>query len=66
LYAEAEWHTDKGHVTKTAIFKIQDGRRTAFCKIVKSPHLSEKSSDFDEIWYAASDIEPDDSHMTKI
>jgi len=28
-------------------------------------HLSEKSSHFDEIWYTASDIEPDYSHVTK-
>ena len=30
-----------------------------------SPYLSEKSSDFDEIWYNTADIEHDDSHMTK-
>ena len=34
-------------------------------KIVKSPYLSKKSSDFDEIWYTASDIEPGYSHVTK-
>jgi len=34
-------------------------------KIVKSPYLSQKSSDFDEIWYTTSDIEPDYSHVTK-
>jgi len=36
-------------------------------KIVKSPYLSEKSSDFDEIWYTTADIEPDANanHMTK-
>jgi len=28
-------------------------------------HLSEKSSDSDEIWYTTADIEPDDSHVTK-
>ena len=33
--------------------------------IVKSSYLSEKSSDFDEIWYTASDIEPGYSHVTK-
>ena len=31
----------------------------AILKIVKSPYLSDKSSDFDEIWYTASDIELD-------
>jgi len=35
-------------------------------KIVKSPYLSEKLSDFDEIWYTTSDIEPGYSHVTKI
>jgi len=29
----------------------------AILKIVKSPYLSQKSSDFDEIWYTISDIE---------
>jgi len=40
-------------------------RTTAILKIAKSPYLSEKSSDFDEIWYTKADIEPDDSHVTK-
>ena len=26
------------------------------------PYLSEKSSDFDEIWYTIADLELDDSH----
>jgi len=34
-------------------------------KIVKSPYLSKKSSDFDAILYTTLDIEPDDSHVTK-
>jgi len=34
-------------------------------KIVKSPYLSEKLSDFDEIWYTTSDIEPGYRHVTK-
>jgi len=34
-------------------------------KIVKSLYLSEKLSDFDEIWYTTFDIEPDDGHVTK-
>ena len=34
-------------------------------KIVKSPYLIEKFSDFDEIWYTTSDIEPDYSLVTK-
>jgi len=35
-------------------------------KIVKSPYVSEKLSDFDEIWYTTSDVEPGYSHVTKI
>ena len=30
----------------------------AILKITKSPYLSEKSSDFDKIWYTKADIEP--------
>ena len=37
----------------------------AILKIVKSPYLSEKSSDFDEIWYTTLDNEPGYSHVTK-
>ena len=43
-------------------------RTAAILKIVKSPYLSEKSSDFDKIWYTKAYIEviePDDSHVTK-
>jgi len=34
-------------------------------KIVISPYLSEKSSDFDEILYTAADFELDERHMIK-
>ena len=37
----------------------------AILKIVKSPYLSEKLSDFVETWYTASDIEPEVSHVTE-
>ena len=37
----------------------------AILKIAKSPYLSQKLSDFDEIWYTTSDIESDYSHVTK-
>ena len=40
-------------------------RTAAILKIAKSPYLSEKSSDFDQIWYTTADIEPNDSHVTK-
>jgi len=52
-------------MTKTANFLNPRWRTAAIMKIVKSPYLSQKSSDFDEIWYTISDIEPDYSHVTK-
>jgi len=52
LYEKAELHADKRYGTNNL-------------KIVKSPYLSEKLSDFDEIWYTTSDIEPSYSHVTK-
>jgi len=39
--------------------------KNCILKIVKSPYFSEKLSDFVETWYTASDIEPDDSRVTK-
>jgi len=38
---------------------------SAIVKIVKSPFLNEKSSDFDEVWYTTTYLELDDSHVTK-
>jgi len=40
-------------------------RTAANLKIAKSQYISEKSSDFDKIWYTKADIKPDDSHVTK-
>ena len=34
-------------------------------EIVKSPYLSEKLSNFDEIRYTTANVEPDYSHVTK-
>jgi len=34
-------------------------------KIDISPYLSEKSSDFDEIFYTAADFEQDERHVIK-
>jgi len=65
LYEEAERHADKGYMTKLHFFQNPRWRTAAILKIIKSPYLSEKLSDFDEIWYTTSDIEPDDSHVTK-
>jgi len=41
-------------------------RTAAILKIVKSPYLSEKLSDFDEVLYTTSDIEPGYNHVAKI
>jgi len=40
-------------------------RTAAILKIVISPYLSEKSSDFDEILYTAADFELDERHVIK-
>ena len=40
-------------------------RTAVIFKTAKSPYLSEKLSDFDEIWYTNADIERDYSHVTK-
>jgi len=65
LHQEAERRANKGHVTKTANLQNPRWWRAAILKIVKSPYLSEKSSDFDEIWHTTSDIELDYRQVTK-
>jgi len=65
LYEEAERHVDTGCMTKTASLYNPRWRTAAILKMVKSPYVSEKLSDFDESWYTKSDIELDDSHVTK-
>jgi len=64
LCEEAEPHADKGHIKKLKFLKskMADGRHL---KIIISPYLSKKSSDFNENWYTTSDIEPDYGHVTK-
>jgi len=53
-------------MTKTANFEIQDGGRPPFhFGIVKSPYLSEKSSDFVEIRCTIANFQPEYSHVTK-
>ena len=42
--------------------QFQDGGRPPFWK---SPYLTEKSSDFDEILYTAADFELDERHVIK-
>jgi len=50
LYEEAEWHADKGHMTKAANFENPRWQTAAILNMVKSPYLSEESSNFDEMW----------------
>ena len=50
---------------KLQLFKIQDGGRPPFWKLLYRHYLSEKSSDFNEIFYTTSDIEPDYGHVTR-
>ena len=63
LYEEAELHVNKGYMTKTANFKNPRWRTPPFWKSLN--RHSEKSSDFDEIWYTTLDIEPGYSYVTK-
>jgi len=65
LYEEAEWHVNKGYMTKTANFLNPRWLTAAILKIVKSPCLSETSSDFDEIRHTTAIGEPDCSIVTK-
>jgi len=50
----------------TYILNFENSRRraAAILKIVISPYLNEKSSDFDEISYTTASLELDDSHVT--
>jgi len=42
---------------------MADGR---YFEIVNAPHISQKVSDFDEIWCAEVNSDKDDSHFTEI
>jgi len=63
---KAEWHADKGHMTKSANFENPRWRTAAILKIVKSPYRSKKSSDFDEIWCVEANSDKAGSHFTQI
>jgi len=57
--AETSWVVSYGGKT------IPRWQTATILKIVISPYLSEKSSDFDEILYTAADFELDEHHMIK-
>jgi len=46
-HEKAERHVDEVYMTKTENFKNPRWRTAAIFKIVKSPYLSQKTSDFD-------------------
>jgi len=56
---ETSWVVSYGGKT------IPRWRTAAILKIVISPYLSDKSSDFAEILYTAADFELDERHMIK-
>ena len=64
LYAEAEWHANKGHMIKTA--SSQNPRRltAAILKIVKLP--VKILLDFDKMWCTTACIEPDEVFKSAI
>jgi len=59
LATETSWVVSYGGKT------IPRWRTAAILKIVISPYLSEKSSDFDEILYTGADFELDERHVIK-
>ena len=56
---ETSWVVSYGDKT------IPRWRTAAILKIVTSPYLSEKSSDFDDILYTAADFELEERHVIK-
>jgi len=52
-------------MTKIPNFENPRWRTAAIFKIVLSPYLSRKSSDFNEIWYADADYDSKVSYITK-
>jgi len=56
---ETSWVVSYGAKT------ISRWRTAGILKIDISPYFSEKSSDFDEIWYTAPDFKLDERHVIK-
>jgi len=59
----AGWQGQRDKKCKFSESNMADGRHFENRKIAM--YLSEKLSDFDEIWYTTSDTKPDYSHVTK-
>jgi len=66
LQDEAEWHADKGNMTKTANFENPKWRTAAILKSLKRRMSVTNMSDSDEILCAEANIDKDGSHFTKI
>jgi len=59
---ETSWMVSHGYFYHNARPRWQTA---AILKLVISPYLSEKSSDFDEILYIGADFEMDERHVIK-
>jgi len=57
MYTAVNFEQRERHVIKNNHFQNSRWRTVAILKIVLSPYLGEKSSDFDEILYTAADFE---------
>jgi len=53
-------------VIKTENFQNSRWWMAAIFKIIISPYVSEKSSDFDDILYTTADFEQDERHVIKM
>ena len=66
LYDKTESRSNSGHMTKIPNFENSRWRTAAILKIVLlSLYVSRKSSDLNEIWYAAADCASKVVYLTK-
>jgi len=65
LYTAVDFELDERRVIKNENFQNSRWRAAAILKIVISPYLSEKSSDFEDILYTAADFKLDEHHVIK-
>jgi len=65
LYTAADLELNERHVIKNENFQNSTWQTAAILKIVISPYLSAKSSDFNEFLYTAADFELDERRVIK-
>ena len=65
MYTAADLELNERHVIKNENFQNSTWRTAAILKIVISPYLSAKSSDFNEFLYTAADFELDERRVIK-